>query len=385
MRGIHRVTLTAAASVAASAIVAVAAATAPAAQAQTQTRAHAETHASFVGGFNKITTVASTVPANGDVNPYGMAVVGHSHGKLVKGDVLISNFNDQANAQGTGTTIVEVAPSHKVTLFAQINPNHLPGACPGGVGLTTALAILPGGWVVVGSLPTVGGDPATSKAGCLLVLNNVGQVVETFHGHGINGPWDMTAVSYGDTADLFVTNVLNGTVAAGGKQVAGGTVLRLTVRLSRYGLPKLERVTTIGSGFLEETNAAALVIGPTGVGLGRNGTLYVADTLRDRIAAIPGALFRDTSAGTGRTVTKNGALNGPLGLAIAPNGDVLTVNSNDGNLVETTPCGTQVTVKALDTTGSPPGAGTLFGLAVAPHGTGVYFVDDGTNTLNLLS
>ena len=28
--------------------------------------------------------------------------------------------------------------------------------------------------------------------------------------------------------------------------------------------------------------------------------------------------------------------------------------------------------------------GALFGLAVAPHGKGVYFVDDDTNTLNLL-
>jgi hypothetical protein len=387
MRGVHRVTWAVAASVAASAIVATAAAIAPAAQAQTQTQAQAKTHApaSFVGGFSTITTVASTVPANGDVNPYGVAVVGHSQGKLIRGDVLVSNFNDQANAQGTGTTIVQIAPNHKVTLFAQINPKRLPGACPGGVGLTTALVILPGGWVVVGSLPTVGGDPATSQAGCLLVLSSAGRVVETFHGHGINGPWDMTAVSLRHTAVLFVTNVLNGTVAAGGNQVAGGTVLRLTVGLPGYGLPKLEDVTTIGSGFLEETNQAALVIGPTGVGFGRNGMLYVADTLGNRIAAIPGALFRHTSAGTGRTVSENGAINGPLGLTIAPNGNILTVNSNDGNLVETTPCGTQVAVKALDTTGTPPGAGTLFGLAVAPRGTGVYFVDDGTNTLNLLS
>jgi hypothetical protein len=381
MRGINRVALAAAASVAATAIVAVAAGGAPAAQAQT----HMHKPGSFIGGFHRITKVASTVPANGDVNPYGVAVVMRSQGKLVKGDVLVSNFNDKANAQGTGTTIVEVAPNHKVTLFAQINPKHLPGACPGGVGLTTALSILPGGWVVVGSLPSVAGNPATVKAGCLLVLNSTGRVVETFHGHGINGPWDMTAVSFGDTAELFVTNVLNGTVAGGGKQVAGGTVLRLTVRLPGYGLPRLEAVTEIGSGFLEETNQAALVIGPTGVGYGRNGTLYVADTLRNRIAAIPDALFRDTSAGTGRTVSKNGAISGPLGLAIAPNGDILTVNGNNGNLVETTPCGAQVAVKALDTTGSPPGAGTLFGLAVAPYGRGVYFVDDGTNTLNLLS
>ena len=76
-----------------------------------------------------------------------------------------------------------------------------------------------------------------------------------------------------------------------------------------------------------------------------------------------------------------------LGLAIAPNGDILTVNGGDGNLVENTTGGTQFPPVNLDTTSAPPadpGAGTLFGLAVAPGGTGIYFVDDGSNTLNLL-
>jgi hypothetical protein len=376
MRVIHRVTLAAVASVAASAIVAAGVAVAPMAQADTQR--------SFVGKFNTLTTVAPTVPGNGDLNPYGVAVVRHSLGKLHKGNVLVSNFNNSANQQGRGTTIVEIAPDGNVSLFAQINAANLPGACPGGVGLTTALSILDGRWVVVGSLPTADGTSATAQAGCLLVLNSQGRVVETFSGHGINGPWDMTAVNFGDVAELFVTNVLNDTVAADGAVVNEGTVLRLLVTTPDYGLPRLLAVTTIGSGFAERTDPTALVIGPTGVGLGKDGTLYVADTLASRIAAIPDAVFRWTSAGTGQTVSENGALNGPLGLAIAPGGDVLTVNGGDGNLVETTPSGTQVAVKQLDSTGSPPGVGALFGLAVAPHGKGVYYVDDNTNTLNLL-
>ncbi|HEY5395723.1 MAG TPA: hypothetical protein VIL16_10035 [Trebonia sp.] len=346
--------------------------------------AGASTLSSFVGGFKTITTVASTVPKNGDVNPYGVAVVTHSKDRLHKGDVLVSNFNNKANTQGTGTTIVEVAPNHTVRVFAQIDAARLPGACPGGIGLTTALSILGNGWVVVGSLPTVGGDPATSKAGCLLVLNSDGRVVETFHGHGINGPWDMTAVSGRGVSALFVTNVLNGTVAGNGKTVHRGTVLRLIVTTPAHGLPRLIAVATIGSGFPEQTNSSALVIGPTGVGLGRNGTLFVADTLNNRIAAIPNALFRRHSGGTGLTVSRNGALKGPLGVAIAPNGDILAVNSANGNLVEIKPDGRQVAVKKLDTSGSPAGAGALFGLAVAPQGDGVYFVDDATNTLDRL-
>jgi hypothetical protein len=380
MRVNHRVMLAAAAG-AAGVVFALGVAFAPVAGA---TPKGGGTSPSFVGGFKTITTVASTVPKNGDVNPYGVALITRSQQRLHRGDVLVSNFNDKANTQGTGTTIVEVAPNHTMSLFAQINPKRLPGACPGGVGLTTALAVLDNGWVIVGSLPTVAGNPATAKAGCLLVLNSEGRVVETFHGNGINGPWDMTAVSWRGVSDLFVTNVLNGTVAAGGKQVHRGTVLRLTVTAPAHGIPQLLAATTIGSGFAEETNSSALVIGPTGVAVGGNGTAYVADTLGNRIAAIPNALLRPDSAGTGQTVSRNGAIQGPLGVAIAPGGDILAANSLNGNLVEVTPHGRQVAVKTLDHSGSPAGAGALFGLAVAPGGRGVYFVDDATNTLDLL-
>jgi hypothetical protein len=341
--------------------------------------ARAGSYPAFIGPLNQTHELASTVPTvNGDVNPYGVAVVPQSTDSLYKGNVLVSNFNDSSNVQGTGTTIVQVTPSGQQTLFAQINPN-LPG-CPGGVGLTTALTVLPTGWVIVGSLPTQGGS--ISGSGCLIVLNSHGTVQETFTGYGINGPWDLTSVDLGSTTDLFVTNVLNGTVAGGGNEVFGGTVIRLEITSGTYGMPELLSSTQIGSGFGEETNQAALVIGPTGVGLGPNGTLYVADTLANRIAAIPYALTRFTDDGPGQTVTEGNHVNGPLGLAIAPGGDVLTVNSNDGNLVETTPNGAQVAVKTIDTNNG--GAGNLFGLAVKPGADAVYFVDDFSNTLNLL-
>jgi hypothetical protein len=332
---------------------------------------------------NKIATVASTIPGNGDINPYGVVVVPRTTGNLVQGDVLVSNFNDAGNAQGTGTTIVQISPNGNLSLFAQIDASSLPGSCPGGVGLTTALTIVQDNWVIVGSLPTSDGTAATAKAGCLIVLNRFGKPVETFAGHGINGPWDMTSINRSDNDSLlFVTNVLNGTVAAKGRVVDKGTVLRLDLEVSDSIKPHLESVTVIGSGFSERTDQAALVIGPTGVGLGADDTLYIADSLHNRIAAITDASLRNSSAFTGQTVSQNGALNDPLGLTIAPSGHILTVNGNDGNLVEVTPHGRQVETVTLDSTGNPPGSGTLFGLAVAPEG--VYFVDDGSNTLNLL-
>ena len=334
-----------------------------------------------------ITTIASTVPGNGDVNPYGIVVVPHTTGKLIAGDLLISNFNASSNFQGTGTTIVQISPSGQRTLFAHINADHLPGPCTGGVGLTTALAVLRSGWVIVGSLPTTDGTSATAQAGCLLVLNSSGKVVETIYGTLINGPWDMTAldrsnVNGGGSAVLFVTNVLNGTVAAHGNVVHGGTVVRIDLTLSMGTAPFVEAMTVIGSGFAERTDPAALVIGPTGVGLSPDGlSLYVADSLNNRIAAIPFPLTRQTSAHTGITITKGGALNDPLGLTVASNGDILTVNGNDGFMVQTTPDGLQVAKFLLDSSGSPAGAGALFGLVTV--GPNVYYVDDATNTLNL--
>ncbi|SEL30338.1 hypothetical protein [Streptacidiphilus jiangxiensis] len=345
-------------------------------------------HGPFVGPLHTVRTIASTVPGNGDVNPYGTALIDHTEGDLRRGDVLVSNFNNKvppSGQQGTGTTLVQVNPDGEADLFSQIDPHNLPGACPGGVGLTTALSVLPGGWVVVGSLPTTDGTAATAKAGCLIVLDKHGSVRETIAGHGINGPWDMTAVPHGATTDLFVTNVLNGTVRAGGKVVRKGTVLRLTLcTQDTHQPPTLLSTTEIGSGFAERTDPNALVIGPTGVGLGRDDTLYVADTLGNRITAIPHASTRRHSAGTGRVVTIGGALNGPLGLAIAPGDEILTVNSADGNLVDTSARGRQLAVRTLDSSGSPAGAGALFGLAVDGDQHKVYFVDDATNQLDVL-
>lgn len=330
--------------------------------------------------FNTITTLGSTVPSNGDVNPYGIVNVQSGAGSLLAGDTLVSNFNDAANLQGTGRTIVQMSPNGRQSLFAGIDPSAVHGACPGGVGLTTSLAILPGGYVVAGSLPTSNGNAATAQAGCLIVLNDLGKVVETISGPPIDGPWDMTAVNDGDSSTLFVTNVLNGTVASGETPVDEGTVVRIRVHVEANHQPRVTAMNVIATGFPERTDPAALVVGPTGVTLGNEGTLYVADTQGNRIAAVPNALTRtSTLAGGGMTVAAGGYLNGPLGLATAPNGDILAANADDGNIVEVTPAGAE-----YQPFNTEAGAGGLFGLTIAPNLKGVLFVNDSTNTLGLL-
>ena len=232
---------------------------------------------------------------------------------------------------------------------------------------------------MVGSLPTSDGTTITG-AGCLLVLDSSGQVVETFSGGAINGPWDMTSFSVGAFTELFFTNVLNGTVSAGGSVVDQGTVVRALLVTSPAGPPRLLGTSVIASGFPEELNSAALVIGPTGVALGQNGALYVADTINNRITAVPSAVFRLRSAGVGIPVSTGGDLNGPLGLATTPNGNLLAANGGDGNLVELSPWGAQLGEKTI----SPGGGGALFGLALSKDGSALYFVDDSENQLNVL-
>jgi hypothetical protein len=342
--------------------------------------------APFLAQFSTVSTIASAVPtsgpAAGDQNPYGVAVVPRSAGDLVRGNVLVSNFNDGTNAQGTGSSIMEIAPNGTAHVFAVVPP---PTATPS-VGLTTALVVLRSGFVVVGSLPAPGGMSSAATGGALSVLDSTGHVVKTITGGDINGPWDMTAVDKTSSATLFVTNVLNGTVKADGNVVHDGTVVRIQL-LTRSGrAPEVRSNHIIADGFAEQTSPSALVVGPTGVGLGDGGALFVADSLNNRVAAVPGALTRTAVLhGGGVTISSGGKLNDPLGLAIAPNGDIITMNGNDGRAVETSPAGVQVFSRTL----VDPGAGDLFGLAVAPDGDGLYFSNDAgsgpaANSLDLL-
>jgi hypothetical protein len=336
----------------------------------------------FLSQLSTPSTIASTVPANGDVNPYGVAVVGTSVGNLIAGDVLVSNFNAKSGIQGTGSTVVEVSPQGSRQLFAKVSALPSGQSCPDGIGLSTALAILPGGWVVVGSFPAAknGNLPGSNIVGCLIVLNDEGQVVETITNKNIDGPWDMAATSTATSASLFVSNALGGnTQSDNGVPLAGNcTIVRLDLALSPSAPPKLTSTKEIGSDFPWKANKASFVLAPTGLALGKNGTLYVDNTQTNTVSAIRDAARRSSpvSAASSTIATGHG-LNAPLGMIVAPNGDLLVVNGNNGNAVELTPKGHQVATKTL----VHNGAGDLFGLALEPENNGLYFVNDGANTL----
>jgi hypothetical protein len=315
----------------------------------------------------------STVPPIGDVNPYGVAFVPHGFprgGPLHPGDILVSNFNDGDNTQGTGRTIMKVTPDGSASVFFQ---------GPKGLGLTTALGVLKAGLVLVGNVPTTD-KGSTVHQGSLLILDRFGRVIADLSDEKLlDGPWDLTVHDRGWLAQIFISNVLS------------GTVTRLDLIFRPFGRAFFLDATQIASGYLHRPDMAALVVGPTGLAYDADkDRLYVASAGDNTIFAIPHAGRRFSDAGKGRIVYQDDAhLRGPLGLVLAPNGDLITANGDAVNgdpaqpseLVEFTPEGHFVAQVSVDTGGQ----GGAFGIAIATSGDNIRFaaVDDINNTLDV--
>jgi len=346
----------------------------------------------FLETVHRHVTLASMSPDNGDLNPYAVVVAPVSAGKIQKDDVLVDNFNNISNLQGTGTTIVDFNPTTKqTTLFAQI-PQKL-AQCPGGVGLTTAMTMLKSGWVIVGSTPSTDGTTATKGDGCVLVLDPNGKLVATWSGPTINDPWgNMAVIDNGSTATLFISMAGFGIPGPDVLDpathypvtVRKATVLRLELSIPDGQPPKLLSQTIVGDGFAQRADRDNFLFGPTGLALDEAGTLYVTDGLDNVITAIPDAISRTTSAGTGKVVTHDELLAWPLAMAWAPDGHLLVCNGKNGQVVEVDPAtGKQIYGQWIDSdqAQSPPGNGDLFGLAMSPDGASFYYVEDDMNTL----
>lgn len=329
-------------------------------------------------GFLPNQMIVSTVPANGDLNPYGVAFVPEGFekgsGPLRPGDILVSNFNNNMNLQGTGTTIVRVSANGDVSRFFA-GPPHPGGSS--GLGLSTALAVLRNGFVIVGNVPSRDGTSATVMPGSLLVINNQGHLVSTISGPQIQGPWDMTVVDEGNHVIAFVSMVLS------------GKVVRLDLNLSDAGV-MVANMIAIASEYHHRGDPAAFEVGPTGLVFDRtHDVLYVASTDDNAVFAVEDAAMRNNSEGKGRVIyTDPVHLHGPLGMAEAPNGHLLVANSDVINsnpnlpseIVEFTKQGGFVRELSVD-----PAQGGSFGLAVNVDEQTSFFaaVNDNTATLTI--
>ncbi|MEX3845217.1 MULTISPECIES: hypothetical protein [Paraburkholderia] len=335
------------------------------------------------------TTLINTVPDNGDQNPYAIFVAPVSSGAVKEGDVLVDNFNNAANLQGTGSTIIDYHPDTKqMSLFATI-PRDLK-ECPGGVGLSTAMTMLKSGWVIVGSTPSNDGTTGTKGAGCMIVLDSSGKIAKVISSPNINDPWgNMAVVDNGDHATLFVSNAGFGVGGADGNPPVfkQATVLRLDLDIPSGQAPVLKSETVVASGFGAQADKGVFLVGPTGLALSAdNKLLYVSDAIGNRINVIEDPLTRDTSAGVGRQLTADGLLHRPLAMITTPQGHLLVTNALNGQVVEIDPAAAkQLYARWIDTdkAQTPPGNGDLFGIALTPAGDGFYYVEDDVNTLVL--
>jgi hypothetical protein len=329
----------------------------------------------FDDAFLVRTVNSSTIPANGDLNPYGVAFVPDgfpSGGRAASGDVLVSNFNNSGNLQGTGTTIIRLHPAGPLappgaasTFFTSSQP-----------GLSTALGALRAGFVLVGNVPTTDGTIATIGAGSLQLVDHHGNWIATWtDAMLLDGPWDLAIDDHGSWARVFVSNVLNGTVT---RLVLGVNGSKVTV----------ESMVGIAKGYSHMPNAAALVLGPTGLAYdSERDVLYVASTADNEIFAIDEAANRSNPAVRGRRVFAGSELRGPLALRFAPNHHLLAANGDAVNadllhpseIVEFTERGEFVRDYNVDAS-----QGGAFGLDTLRHGPFNYAViDDVTNNLTV--
>jgi hypothetical protein len=330
--------------------------------------------ASFVSQLATASSMTvSTVPANGDLNPYGVAFVPPNFpagGPLHPGNLLVSNYNASSNLQGTGSTIVRVKPNGKVSTFFQGPP---------GLGLTTALEVLQDGLVVVGSLPTTDGTFATTQQGSLIILDKFGvQVADFSNAVSLDGPWDMTVNDEGSHVQLFIADALSGTVS------------RINLHITGPDSIVVKNVAQIASGYTHRGDPNSLVFGPTGLVYNSNkDTLYVASTADEAVFAVPdaGHTLQDNGAGT-MIYSDPTHLHGPLGLVQAPNGHLIVADGDGLNadpnqpseLVEFTVKGQFVDQFSTDTMEA-----ANFGIAISTDSGKTLFasVNDDTNSVTI--
>ncbi len=341
------------------------------------------TSSQTIGGLQTISTLSSTVDtANGDNNPYALAIAPPKStafpgdgvsGHIQPGDIIAGNFSSSAGVQGGGTTYEDVTTGKPVNVFTE------PAGTAGGptfFAFNTANGFL---WTANAGLLT------SASPGNVQIVSPSGSLVNTLNNSAVWYGWGQAYNNaFGGKNAFFSVNLYTGSIVRI-NIVPSGTGVSFTYDTLASGLP----ATLSGFG--------GTGVGPAGMVDTASDTLYFVDSDNNTIYSIANATSVAAASGTANLKVvysdPNGTyLNQPVGLALNPiNGDLITCNQKNNNLVEINPStGKIVAVKTVDSTPvqSNGGGSALFGVAATVDASGnlkVYFTNDNTNTVNVLS
>ncbi len=328
--------------------------------------------ASILNTLDDRQTIGSTVdPVTGDSNPYGLDVAKVTGGKLTAGDLVVCDFNDSANVQGTGTSIIALHPTVGASPRHIVSSSYLTGC--------DALAMSPAGPIWAAAF-SHNDNPIISASG--MVLTPLFQ-----------GPWHhpfgqafVPPVNSISVPAFYVSNAADGSL----------------VRVAIFAGPRFA-FTTIAHGFPVNGGAPGSILGPSGLNYQVAGDrLYVVDGTNNALYAIDniskieangftvnagGTTFSGKFAADAHVIYRGAPLNGPISSAIFPGGNIVLGNTLDPNgtnlMVEISPSGHLLATKNVDT----GAAGALFGMVATGTSASdvkLYFNDDNDNTVKVL-
>lgn len=342
-------------------------------------------HISTIMDLNQIVEVGSTsviVDGQGhtqavDANPYGVAIAppatpAGAPGSLRAGDIVVTNIGGEDH----GTTLVRFSDKKGPGQLFNTVPMGTSGPADEAFNTMNGLD-----WV------------ANVSLNAIQIFKTDGTVAATVKSALFHKPWGqafnggLPNKQDGSIASFFTSNVADATIDR--IDVIPGPNNTTTFRVFQIGqLASAGDETKIGMVWVPSIRAGNKLL---------KDVLLALDPAANRIAAFPNSTTLNTTAALstdkGVTVFQGKPLNMPGGLAINPlNGDVLVVNLNDNNLVEMNLArGRSIGVRQLDNAPVDLQTGNgsaLFGVVAATDQRGnlvVYFTDDNTNTLDMLT
>jgi hypothetical protein len=339
---------------------------------------------------SKMTTIGSTVPTNGDGNPYGLAIAPATAGLITAGDLVVCNFNNSANTQGAGTTIVGL--------------HATPGANPGGKPYGIAQDAKLQGCSALAMLPDDSISASAFTANMIPLVTPSGTPNTPFASDSFAQPWSEVYVAAhgGKPAALYVSNFdgsidrieLNGDAQTSFTQIATGFCGSGTAG-SIYAPAGLTYDPSIDTLYIVDTSSFSVVAFANVSGMGVGGVVVNGNCKSVAKPPTPAPTFSGPSAASARVIAHGAPLFAPLSAALLGDGDLIVMNA-DVNI----PAG-QMPNLAIEVSPVLPGGfvgqplqldsgnpGALFGIAATVDGQGhqiVYFNDDNANSVVMLS